>query len=1056
MKQLFIIGICLFSSLSLFAQREISGKVTDEAGEEIVGVTIVQKETGNGTVTDANGNFKLRMENTASTVIQASMISYRRVEVDMKDKSFIRIVLSDEHVGLEEVVVVGYGTQKKVSITGAISNVGNKELVDVPVASVTNALTGRVAGLVTRQESGRPGGDEAKMFIRGVASFNNTDPLVLVDGVERSFSQINQEDIESVSVLKDASATAVYGVRGANGVILVTTRRGEERGRAKINFSAEMGRTEFNRIAQTLNAGQVARFQREGSINDGLDVSNTANTRDFPVSEYDIYLYDTQLSPFTHPDNNFVDIFTKPGQTQKYSLNASGGNRKLKYFVSFSYYNQTGMFQTDVNELRKHPTFQRLIELSPEVDAAMKQPDYNADYYFNRMTARSNLDIQLTDDLQLNVNMSYIFRKQNRPGTYDGLTSTQEDLRLFGQFYRNAPQIFPLINPNGSASGANGVWRQNPLTTMAYTGFRSDYKNALESSFNLQYDLRKVLKGLSIDGKFSFDSNWENWRGMQWRPFVYRYNAANDTYTQGLAAVLPATESGRVAATYKTYEELAVRYRNTFNKKHNLSAVLSGSIQSTAQPAGNTEYVYVPHIYQNLIGRINYDYAGRYLLEVDGGYNGSNRFAEGNRYQFFPAASVGWIWTEEAFFPENKLLSFGKIRASAGKVGNDKLGSNFNYYYNGTYAVEVAGTRNIGYAFGETAGTARTDGLIENSMANDLVRWEIATKYNVGIETQWLNSNLSWNIDFFKERREDILTAPGRYILAAGAIGLPPFNLGIVENKGLETELAWNHQIGNVSYFLKTIYSFNRNRIIERSEAAKPYDYMYQTGLPISQYIGYHFEGFFSSYEEIAASPQQFGLTNLKPGDIKYSDINGDGIVDENDQAPIGYSTIPEVTYSLQAGAEYRGFGVSIMLQGAERSSVYLSSDVGWDNNWGNYFDDHIGRWTPETAATATYPRFHKGADGNHNNYFRSDFRLLDGRYLRIKNIMISYTFNRQWLKKTPFESVRLFAAGYNIHTWDKVKKMDPEVGDRTGNNANDGYIYPQQKEYNFGINISF
>lgn len=1054
MKKILFICIGLACWLTLPAQRTIKGKVTDLTGEALIGASVVQKNTLNGVMTDLDGIFSIVLLPDAPAVIQVSMLGFKKTELALKGKAglFLNIPLAEDVVNLDEVVVVGYGTQKKASITGAITNVGNKELTSVPVSSVTNALTGRIPGLVTRQESGRPGGDEAKMFIRGRASLNETEPLVLVDGVERSFSQINQEDIESISILKDASATAVYGVRGANGVILVTTRRGQESAKAKIRFAAEVGLTEFNRIASTLDAATVARFQREGTLNEGLDPSKVANTKRIGVSEYDIYLYKTQLSPFTHPDNHFVDMFTKNGFTQKYHVNLSGGTKKLKYFVSFSHLRQTGMFQTDINKIRKHSVMQRLIGLSPAVDAALTQPEYNPDYYFNRTTARSNIDIALNEDLTLSVDLSYIFRKQNRPAAYDGLTSNSENLRLFGMFYRCSPQSFPLVNPDGSMAGNDGLWRQNPLVTLLYTGYRTDYNNSMESSVRFDYNLRKLVEGLSIDGRFSFDSAWGNWRGLQWRPYIYKYNAVAGSYTQGLAGISPPNVgSDKIAATYKTYGEIALRYRTTLAKKHILSGMLSGSIQSTSRPSGGTEYVYVPHIYQNLVGRINYDFAGRYLVEANGGYNGSNRFSKGHRYAFFPSASVGWVPTNEPFFPENKFLNFLKIRASVGKVGNDNLGNSFNYYYVGTYGTEVFNGHSSGYAFGQGTGTAVTPGLSEIQMPN-IVTWETATKYNAGFESAWFGSALSLTMDFFKERRDDILTNPKRYVLAAGAVGLPPYNFGIVENKGFEMELGWNSTVGKVAYFLKGIYAFNRNKVIEKSESAKPYPYMYEAGLPVGQFIGYRFDGFFSSYEEIASSPQQFGLTNVEPGDIKYKDINGDGIIDENDRTAIGYSTVPEITYSLQAGAGYKGFELSVMFQGAARSSVYLYQDLGWDNMTGNYFEEHRNRWTPETAASAGYPRFLQGSKDSHPNYFLSDFWLKNGAYLRLKNVMLSYTFPKKLLKKTPFDSVMLFASGFNLVTWDNVKKVDPEAA--PGSNA--GYFYPQQRQYNLGINVAF
>lgn len=1044
MKKIILIYIFACCALLSHAQTRLSGTVKDEAGLELIGVNIVQKGTLTGTVTDVQGNFTLVLNPLSEQVIQVSMIGYQTQEVDVKNLTVVNVVLMEMNVGLEEVVVVGFGTQKKATVTGSITNVGNDQLKEVPVSSVTNALTGRVPGLITRQESGRPGGDDAKLFIRGRASLNNTDPLVLVDGVERSFTQVDPDDIESVSILKDASATAVYGVRGANGVILVTTKRGTT-GKSKISFSSEYGVTHFNRVSKVLGAEQTSLFQREGTINVGLDPSILSNTSNFPVSEYDNYLYRTQLSPFSHPDNSFVDIFTKPGTQQKYNFNISGGNKAVKYFVSVGYFTQDGMFQTDVNEIRKHPTLQKLIELSPEVDKALVNKNYDPDYYFNRLTSRSNIDITITEDFKIGIDMSYRFSKQNRPGTYDNLTgSNQEALRLFAFFYRNAPQAFPLMNPNGSFAGAVGVWRQNPLVTLAYTGFRSDYDNQMETTFSGNYNLRKLLKGLSVDGRFSYDVNWSNWRGMQWRPYLYSVNLVNGQYLQGLAAVLPYTGSARVSPTYNKYGELALRYKESFNKKHNVSGVVLGTYTSESAPVSG-EYSYVPHIYQALIARVNYDFDNRYLLELNMGYNGSNRFAEGHRYQLFPAASIGWVLTSEPFMPKESILSFAKIRGSVGQVGNDKLGS-FSYYYKSTY---VNGT---GYSFGATH-NSRITGLLEGRMANELITWETATKYNIGFDSKWLNSKITLNADFFKEHRTDILTNPQRFLITSGINGVAPANIGVVDNQGYEIELGWEDNFGkDFHFFTRAIFGNAKNKVVEMSEASKPYEYMYSTGQPIGQFIGYHFEGFFNSYEEIAASPQQFGLSNLAPGDIKYKDLNNDGIIDQNDQAPIGYSPVPEITYSLQLGGGFKGFDVSVMFQGAARSSVYMVGDLGWDNSWGNYFDTHVNRWTPETAATATYPRFLQKADGNNQNYYLSDFWLLDGDYLRLKNVQIGYTIPKTLLKKGPVQSARLYANAFNLITWDKVKRVDPESDPE----RNNGQFYPQQRIMNLGLNVTF
>lgn len=1043
MKRIVIIALLNFTILQLFAQTRITGNVKDESGLGMIGASIVQKGTSNGVITDTNGNFSITLKAGAPNILQISMVGFIKENIDVSKITSLKVVLKESHLDLDEVVVIGYGTQKKASITGSISNVGADDLKKVPVSSSTNALTGQIPGLVTRQISGRPGGDEAQLFIRGQASFNNTDPLVLVDGVERSFGQIDPDDIESISVLKDASATAVYGVRGANGVVLVTTKRGAV-GKSKITFSTEYGITEFMSISRQLNAETTSRLMREGSTNLGLDVSQVANTNQYPTSEYDNYLYRTQLSPFDHPDNNFIDIFTKPGSQQKYNLNLTGGNQSIKYFVAFGYFNQDGMYQTDVNEIRKNPTIQKLIALSPDVDKTLVNPNYDPSYNYKRINARSNLDIQLSKDFKIGIDLSYRFGRKNRPAAYaiiDG--GDGEGLRIFASFMRVNPQAFALLLPNGSYGTTTGQARQNPIVTLAHSGYILSFDNDLESSLNLNYNLHKVLKGLTLDGKFSFDNSWTNWRGMGERPATYSYNSINQTYTQLLANALPKLASVQTSPTTNEYAEAALRYQNSFAKKHNVSAVALVNFSSSSAPIVNSDYSYVPHIYQALIGRVNYDYDTRYLLEVNMGYNGSNRFAVGHRYAIFPSASVGWVLTNESFVPQNDFLNFFKFRVSSGKVGNDKLG-NFSYYYKSTYS-------NTGqpYSFGTTQNTL-IPGWIEGALSNNSITWETSTKYNVGFDSKWLKSRLSLSVDLFKENRTDILTTPQQFILSAGTNGLPPFNLGAVENKGFEVELGWNHTIGKFNYFAKGMVAYAHNTIIEKSEASQPYNYLYQKGHPINQFFGYQFVGFFKSYEEIAAAPNQFGASNLMPGDMRYKDINGDGVIDANDMTAIGYSSLPELTFSGQFGFNYNGFDFSMMLQGASRVSIYPSNDVAWDLF--GYYDSHLGRWTPETASTATYPVLRTAAVANTNNYVLSTFWLKDGTYLRLKNLQIGYTFPKKWFKKTPINSVRIYANGYNLITFDNIQNVDPEMDP----NTNNGMYYPQQKIYNTGINITF
>lgn len=1038
MKKITILLLFVLGSWQLYAQSKITGVVRDEQGLEIIGATIIQKGTSNGTTTNIDGKFSLSLVEDEEKAIVVSMIGYTKKVIEIKNQSFLNILLAEDAAMLEEVVVVGYGTQKKVSLTGSISNVGNSDLKSTPVSSITNALTGRIPGLVTRQESGRPGGDNAALFIRGRASLNDSSPLVLVDGVERPMAQVDPDDIETISILKDASATAVYGVRGANGVILVTTKRGRE-GETKISFSSEFGITSFNRITETLNAEYVSRFMREGLINDGFDPTNAGNSRKIQLSEYDNYLYRTQKSPFTHPDNNFVEMFTKNGFQQKYNVNLSGGNKNVRYFVSVGYFTQTGMFETDVNKIKEHETIQTLLAVSPNAAKGLYEEAYDSEYSYSRLTTRSNIDINLNEDFSVAINLAYRFGNQNRPRGYDAGGDDVEGMRLFGMFYRNAPQAFPILNPNGSYAATDGVWRQNPLVTLCYTGFRKNYNNKLESDFSFKYNLKKLLKGLSVDGRFSYDVGWSNWREINQRPNIYRYNQNSNTYQQGLDLILPTKGSGKNAATHRKYGELAIRYKQSFSG-HNLSGLVLYNINSTSIPGGR--YSYIPHIYQAFVGRLNYDYKQRYLFEVNAGYNGSNRFAEGHRYQLFPATSIGWILTNEPYFKKNDILTFTKLRFSYGEVGNDNLGG-FSYYYRSGY------DGGWSYSFGETH-NPNVAGLIQGKSVNEDITWESAKKYNIGFDTQWFNNSMSINVDFFKERRSNILCEPTRFSLAAGPNGLAPMNYGIVVNKGYEIEIGYRNQIMDFNYFIKGIYAYAHNEIIEKSESVKPYSYMTQTGNPIGQFIGYHSDGFFDSYEEVASSPLQFGQAS-RPGDIKYKDLNQDGIINSDDQAPIGFNGVPEISYSLSAGFTWNNFDFSVLFQGAARTSIYLKGDIAWDNVWGNYYEEHINRWTPETAETATYPRFGKAATETHPNYYLSDFWVKDASYIRLKNIQIGYTIPRKWLKQAGINSLRVYANAYNLFTWDNVNKVDPESASNSI-----GYFYPQQKVINFGVNLIF
>ena len=1008
------------------AKHTVKGVVEDALGP-IAGANVVEKgQPSNGTITNLDGKFTLKVTSNKA-IIAISMIGMKTVEVTVpKDGKTLTVRLHDDTQTLDEVVVVAYGQQKKVSVTGSISAVGNRELKQGPTSSVTNSLTGRIPGLVTRQTSGRPGEDAAALYIRGRATVNDASPLIMVDGIERDFSQIDPDEIESISVLKDASATAVYGVRGANGVILVTTKRGNS-GKAKVSFSGEFGITQINRITKMVNAEEYATLMNEGLVNEGQAPKYT---------EHDMQLYRDQSSPFTHPDNDYIDMFTKLGTQQKYNVNVSGGNERLKYFVSLGYFHQNGTYETDIEKLKKKPDLAKLIAINPELDNLLQQPDYNSAYYYNRFNVRTNLDIQVTKDFSIGVDFSYRTGSKNRPN------SEGDASRAFNNMTRTPANTFPLVNENGTFAAVPNLVRANPLHAFLYQGYRKDNDSALEGTVKLNYDLHAITKGLSIGGKFSYNSYIEdNGMGLNVVEPVWKYNE-NGTYQRLLAKVFPSLINFASGAKKRVYWEAFVNYSRQFAEKHNVSGLILYNYNSHQAP-GDGEYGGLPQVYQGLVVRANYDFEGKYLVEINLGYNGSNRFVEGERYALFPSASVGWIVTNESFLKDSKLLPYWKIRASLGQVGNDKFGSNFAYYSEATYA---AGTN---YNFGESP-TAASGGLLEGKAAQ-IVSWERSTKFNIGMDTRWFEGKLTLNAEYFRENRTNILKTPSRTNIISGVTSFSPQNLMEVKNQGVEVEVGWDHKIKDFGYRIKANIAYNHNEIIEQNEQIRKYPYMNRTGGSIGQQFSLIADGFYNTYAEIAAGPTQYGT--LQPGDVRFRDINGDGVINDYDIAPFGFSDVPEITGSFQVGLSYKNFDLTVMFQGATRVTIPLTGEVAWEffNLGSALADRHLARWTPETQQTATYHRMSNSSGSNQNNFKSSSMYLYDASYLRLKNVELSYNFPKKWFTHTPISALRMYVNGFNLLTWDKLKVIDPEAQP-----ANRGNFYPQQRIYNLGVNVTF
>ena len=1024
-----------------FAQRTVSGWVRDDIGEPLAGASVLIKGTTTGAIADQDGIYELTVPGTGEGVtLVFSFMGYEDIEKKLGRSNRVNVVLEPAATSLDEAVVVGYGTQEKASITGAISNITGEDIEETATGDATNALMGRIAGLISMQGSGLPGEDEGQIFIRGQESDNEGGPLVLVDGVERSLAQIPPEEIQSISVLKDASATAVYGMRGANGVILVTTKRGRS-GKARVSFSASHSVTGYTRMTPCLDAYNTARLMREGAVSHSIDPSGHGeNTWYYGVSEYDNYLYRSGESPFTHPDNNFIDTFTRHGSHSNYSVSVSGGAPTLRYYIALSEFEQNGMFETDVEKIKSKPDLQRLIDLNPAIDDMLQPRGYNSAFAYRRLSFRSNLDIHLTKELEVKLNLSYTIGNSNRPG--EGVTSSDGG-GIFRMNYNNSPQRFPIINPDGSFGAGLNAWRQNPLVSLCYSGFSRYNNSSLKDNIQFTLNLGKWVYGLVMTGDFSYDAYWSSGWSVSERPDLYAYNSLDGSYERGVAASLPSRSSWTSSVTFNGEGKLALRYSHSFNQKHNLQTLLVGNISSRSSASGGT-YAYIPQTYKSLIGRVNYNYENKYLFEVNAGLNGSNRFAKGHRSQLFPATSVGWIFTQEEFMKDfRKILNFGKIRASYGLVGDDGGGS-FSYYFLDSY------TGGQSYSFGQTW-HSRTAGLQEGTKGNPLVSWEVSNKFDLGMNTKWLGSTLEFNWDFFYNRRRRNLNRWAGYTTTSGTSNVPLENIGSTINRGFEIELNYTHTTpSKFTWYVNSNLSYSRNTVVRSGEADQPYAYLLNRGYSIGQQRGYHALGFFSSYEEIAASPTQFGLSNLMPGDIKYADLNGDGVVNYYDTAVIGYARLPRMSGAITLGARWKSFDTEVMLQGAGLSSVLMTGGLAWDNNAGNYFPEHLERWTPETAASATYPRLNYRSLEQNQNYFNSDFWLKSGAYLRLRNARIGYSLPREYARAVKLSSVRVYISAYNLYTWDYLKKVDPESRYFSGD------VYPQQRIVTGGIQMSF
>ncbi len=1008
------------------SEEQVSGVVTDEYGP-VAGAAIKVKNLLVGTVTDADGKFSIGLSKGAVLVV--SFLGYKDKEVAWHGESHMTIMLETDSELLDEVQVVAYGTVKKVTVTGAISSVNSSEVMKTPTGSITNALSGKISGLASVQSKGQPGEDDAALYVRGVGSLSAdlSSPLVLVDGVERSFSQLDPNEIADITVLKDASATAVFGVRGANGVILVTTRRGEE-GKVKINVSTSYAVQIPTRIPEFAGSYDYAMTYNRAALESGTPED------DLPFTPAMIEGYRTHSSPYIYPDTDWAGLMLRKAALQtQHNFTMSGGTRTIRYFVSLGAYTQEGLYR-------------------------VYETDYNSNYRYNRYNYRINLDVDITKTTLMKINLGGILSNQRTPN-YNNATST--DLgKFFQEIYNTVPfnsagimdgkyvKVDPALLPSGFTS-------TDPLQNIYGRGYRLALGNTLNFDFILEQKLDFLTKGLNLSLKASYNSGVTQTKTREGWGDIYEagLDPDNNVFIAKTQEKTTLSYSESYGLSRDWYVEAALNYSRDFGH-HHVSALAMYNQSMKYYPAGT--YQGIPRAYVGFVGRLTYDYDTRYMADFSVGYNGSENFAPGKRFGLFPAGSIGWIITEEDFMePLKPWLSYLKLRASYGIVGNDNTGDNARFLYlPDSWSITGDGK---GYNFG-TGNSSNVPVAAEAKIGNPNLTWETAAKQNYGVDLQMFDHRLKASFDYFIEHRRNILIAQKTrpsYL----AMQLPTMNLGKVDNKGYEISVKWEDRAKDFFYYVGLNLSYAKNTIVYQDEIPQEYDWMMATGKPVGTYFGYQADGFFTE-EEAARYETEKGKTmpdygdgmSFKAGDVKYKDLNHDMKIDYRDKSAIGYPVYPLLTGGLNLGFSYKGFDLSMTWTAATKTSRMLEQI--WripfgEMNTQSLLQYHIdNQWTPEKGDDSKEPRI--SFENKRHNYEDSDLWLRDASYIRLKNMEIGYSLPARVIEKMRLSQFRIYVSGFNLLTFDRLKILDPEQTDTYNGD------YPLVKVVNFGLKLGF
>ena len=1037
----------------------VSGTVLDKTtNDPLIGVSVVVKGVTNaGTITDMDGKFTLKLPYAEAPLV-FSYLGYQPQEIVPGAKKELTVLLQEDTKALQEVVVVGYTKQRKETMIGSVATITTKDLTQSPTANINNALAGRLPGLIVNQYAGgEPGVDQSELFIRGKATYGNQSAIVIVDGIERDMSYLAPDEIETFTILKDASATAAYGIRGANGVIVITTKRGKAAEKATVNLKASIGINQPIGFPEYLGSADYATLYNEARLNDakmtGADISSLNLFSQQAIDNFRRAKGDN--SDGLGYDWDYYDFAFKPGLQEDVSLSIRGGTDKVRYYVLANYFSQGGNYKYS------------------------NAGEYDSQTKFTRYNFRSNIDININRYLSTRLDLGARITDRNAPGTTAGrlmtICATQPPYLPILVEENAHPQNEEYIqqNPRGMLYGDN-IYRYNLLGELSRTGYLNEKNTYLNGSFAMNLDMEFLTKGLKAEVMFSYDASEGRW-----------INRKLDTYKDGYreypkyATFMPIEGSdaymagGHYTGAYKTgnkydidqtigngfshnasdgrtYIQARLDYNRLFSNRHEVTAML---LANRGNRTVNNELAYHS---QGITGRFAYYYNQKYLMEFNFGYNGSEHFAPGKRYGFFPAGSIGWVVSEEEFMKKASWIDFLKVRASYGLVGSDNVSSRFPYlaFYGG----------GSGYDFGNNFGT-NVGGTSEGNLANANLTWEKARKLNVGIDFTTLNQRLALTIDAFYEYRFDIITDMN----SDGIMGYPDIvgkdaalqNLGEVSNRGVDIELSWNDKIGkDFRYYIRPNLTFSRNRLEYKAEVARKNSWRKETGKRLYENFVYVFDHFVADQEE-ADRLNKIGYQpwgQLIPGDVVYKDLDRNGVIDDEDRTAMGNPRSPELMFGIPFGFQYKNFDFSVLLQGATKSSILLNGAAVFDfpqfeqDKIGRVKKMHLDRWTPETAATAKYPALHYGTHDNNKNGNSSLF-LYDASYLRLKNVEIGYNVSPKLLRKFHVQQARIYVQGLNLLTFDKLGDVDIDPETKSGDGAS---WYPIQKVFNFGIDITF